>query len=423
MRKGLVLVVVGLACGPEMASPPPPPPPPTNVLHIRSGNGQSALPGRALSQPLVVQVARSIGGAAPGVAVAWAVTTGGGRIQPSSTTTDAQGEAMAWWTLGPATGIQFVTATAQGAEGSLGGFTATARDAVVIQRYDGTHWQPELSDSNGAFMSLSSVWGSSASDVFAVGGSCDGGVITRYDGKGWTSPPTGCVGFMNAAFSSIWGTSAMDVFAVGTGALPPSSHSVVVHYDGQQWTESFSRTCSFCARLLAVWSTSAADAYVAGDSGIILHYDGTSWHLQASGTTQTLKAIWGTSGTDIFAVGAAGTILHYDGTLWQPQSSGTTVSLAVVQGASGSNVFVAGESGAILHYDGVTWTTQSSGTTSSLYGIWVSSGGQAFAVGANSTILHFDGMNWTPQLSGAPMLVMGVWGSSPSNLVAVGQAR
>src|SRR6266550_2598343 len=384
MRKGLVLVVVGLACGPEMASPPPPPPPPTNVLHIHSGNGQSALPGRALSQPLVVQVSRSIGGAAPGVAVAWAVTTGGGRIQPSSTTTDAQGEAMAWWTLGPATGIQFVTATAQGAEGSPGGFTATARDAVVIQRYDGTHWQPELSDSNGAFMSLSSVWGSSASDVFAVGGSCDGGVITRYDGKGWTSPPTGCVGFMNAAFSSIWGTSAMDVFAVGTGALPPSSHSVVVHYDGQQWTESFSRTCSFCARLLAVWST---------------------------------------SGTDIFAVGAAGTILHYDGTLWQRQSSGTTVSLAVVQGASGSNVFVAGESGAILHYDGVTWTTQSSGTTSSLYGLWVSSGGQAFAVGANSTILHFDGMNWTPQLSGAPMLVMGVWGSSPSNLVAVGQAR
>src|SRR5213593_4694433 len=233
MREGLVLVLVVLACGPEAPSPPPPPPP-TNVLTILSGNGQSALPGRELSQPLVVEIATPSGVAAPGVAVAWLVTTGGGSVRTNSATTDAQGQASAWWTLGTATGSQSLTATAQGVASSPAIFTATARDAVVIQHYDGTRWQPELSDSNGAFMSLSSVWGSSASDVFAVGGSCDGGVITRYDGKGWTSPPPGCVGFMNAAFSSIWGTAATDVFAVGASALPPSSYSVVVHYDGQQ---------------------------------------------------------------------------------------------------------------------------------------------------------------------------------------------
>src|SRR5207249_5893787 len=139
MREGLVLVLVVLACGPEAPSPPPPPPP-TNVLTIRSGNGQSAVPGRDLSQPLVVQIATPGGGAAPGVAVAWLVTTGGGSVRTNSATTDAQGQASAWWTLGPATGIQSVTATAQGVEGSPASFTATARVAIVIQRYDGTTW-------------------------------------------------------------------------------------------------------------------------------------------------------------------------------------------------------------------------------------------------------------------------------------------
>jgi len=422
LPSALAMVALVLACGPQPTSPPPPPPP--DVLTIRSGNGQSGLPGRVLSQPLVVQVANSIGGAAPGVPVAWVVTTGGGRVYPNSTTTDAQGQASATWTLGTATGIQSITATAQGVAGSPASFTATARDAVVIQRYDGTRWQPELSDSNGALPSLSSVWGSSASDVFAVGSSCGGGLIIRYDGNGWTNPSPGCGGFVGySSYSSIWGTSATDVFAVGTNWLPPSSLNFVIHYDGQQWSPTFRRACSFCARLVAVWSTSAADAYVVGDSGIILHYDGTSWQLQATGTTHPLDAIWGSSATDIFAVGAAGTILHFDGTVWQPQSSGTTVSLAAVRGASATDVFVAGESGTILHYDGVTWTSQSSGTTRSLYGIWVSSDGQAFAVGDNSTILHFDAMNWTPQVSGAPMLLMGVWGSSPSNVLAVGQAR
>jgi hypothetical protein len=364
---------------------------------------------------------------APGIAVAWAVTSGGGTVLPNlpnSGATDAQGRAAATWTLGPATGMQSAAATAPGLAGSPAGFTATARPAVVIQRYDGTSWRPELSDSNNAVRSLSSVWGSSASDLFAVGASCSGFLILRYNVDGWTSPPPGCPPFAIAGYSSIWGTSATDVFAVGWSTLPPSSNNFVIHYDGQQWSRSFSRACSFCTpRLLeAVWSTSAANAYVVGDSGTILHFDGTNWVPEASGTTRPLSAIWGSSATDIFAVGAAGTILHSDGTGWQPQSSGTTLLLADVQGASAKDVFAVGAFGTILHYDGVTWTSQSSGTTSWLFGIWVSSDGQAFAVG-DSTILHFDGMKWSPQLSSAPMLISGVWGSSPSNVLAVGQAR
>ena len=420
----LATVAVLLGCGEQPGPPAAPMPPTANVLTILSGNGQSGLPGRDLPQPLVVQIVSASGSVATGVPVAWTVTSGGGNVSSTSTATDALGQASTVWTLGLALGTQAVSATAGGAQGSPASFTATARAApVVIQRYDGLSWHPELADSNGALITLSSVWGSSATDALAVGGQCNGGLVLHYDGTGWGTPPAVCPPFRIASFSSVWGTSAADVFAVGWSTLPPSSSSTVIHYDGQQWLGTYSRGCSFCGRLWAVWSTSAANAYVVGDSGWILHYDGASWQPQVSGTTQTLAAIWGSSASDIFAVGAGGTIQHYDGIAWQSHNSPTTKSLRSVQGASPTDVFAVGENGTILHYDGATWTPQSSGTTHTLYGIWVGSHSQGFAVGASSTILHYDGMSWTAQASGAPMLLLGVWGSSPSNVLAVGEPR
>jgi hypothetical protein len=41
----------------------------------------------------------------------------------------------------------------------------------------------------------------------------------------------------------------------------------------------------------------------------------SGWSPMTSGTTQTLRGIWGSSGSDVFAVGNSGTILHYDGTV------------------------------------------------------------------------------------------------------------
>ena len=420
----LAAVTVLLGCGEEPGPPAAPVPPSANVLKILSGNGQSGLPGRDLPQPLVVQIVSASGSVATGVPVAWTVTSGGGNVSSTSTATDALGQASTVWTLGLALGTQAVTATAGGAQGSPASFTATARAApVVIQRYDGLSWHPELADSNGAFITLSSVWGSSPTDVFAVGHSCSGGVVLHYNGTGWgTAPPPGCGGFLvNLWYYTVWGTSAADVFVVGRSVLPPSSHGFVDHYDGQQWMRLYDHGCSFCAQPRVVWSTSAAGAYLAGDSGLILHYDGASWQHQASGTNQTLSAIWGTSASDIFAVGGGGTILHSDGSAWRAHNSGTTKLLTSVQGASASDVFAVGEGGTILHYDGATWTPQSSGTTQTLYGIWVGSQRQGFAVGAGSTILHYDGMSWTAQASGAPMLLLGVWGSSPSNVLTVGE--
>jgi hypothetical protein len=118
---------------------------------------------------------------------------------------------------------------------------------------EGWEWQNPLPQGNDLF----GVWGSSGSDVFAVG---YGGTILHYDGAGPSLMPSGTYAYLYG----VWGSSGSDIFAVGSG-------------------------------------------------GSIVHYDGTAWTPMSSGMGNYLYGVWGSSGSDVIAVGEGGTILHYSG--------------------------------------------------------------------------------------------------------------
>ena len=89
-----------------------------------SGDAQNGTAGQALADPLRVVVTDG-GMVQNGVTVSWA-TTGGGSLSPATSTTDANGLAVAAWTLGAGGGAQTATASVSGASGSPVTFTATA---------------------------------------------------------------------------------------------------------------------------------------------------------------------------------------------------------------------------------------------------------------------------------------------------------
>lgn len=99
------------------------------AIALLDGDGQDGSVGTALADPLRVVVTDAEGGAVPGVAVAWAVLTGGGAITPTSTT-DAAGVAEATFTLGPASGAHMASASVAGLIGSPVEFSAVA-SAIV----------------------------------------------------------------------------------------------------------------------------------------------------------------------------------------------------------------------------------------------------------------------------------------------------
>src|SRR5512133_1194131 len=92
-------------------------------LTILAGNNQSATVGTPLPAPLQVKVADEDGQPFPGATVTWSVTAGGGNVQLSSSTTQADGTSSVRWTLGTQAGLNSVTAAVAGV--SPAAFSAT----------------------------------------------------------------------------------------------------------------------------------------------------------------------------------------------------------------------------------------------------------------------------------------------------------
>ncbi|HEV7364985.1 MAG TPA: Ig-like domain-containing protein [Gemmatimonadales bacterium] len=88
-----------------------------------SGDGQSAVAGSELPNPLVVQVLDAQDNPVPNRAVTWVVGAGGGHPNPQNSTTDGEGKASTRWTLG-AQGNNTLNAVVSGVGTAT--FTATA---------------------------------------------------------------------------------------------------------------------------------------------------------------------------------------------------------------------------------------------------------------------------------------------------------
>ena len=259
---------------------------------------------------------------------------------------------------------------------------------------------------SGTTVILDELWGSSGSNIFAVGRY---GKILRYNGSSWSTMTK----VNNEDLYGVWGNSSSDVFAVGWAGT-------ILHYNGTSWSSMTSGTNSW---LEGVWGSSGSNVFAVGYSGTIMRYNGSSWSSMTnpmSDPKPSLYAVWGSTGSNVFAVGYNGTILRYNGSSWSTMTSGTTSFLFNVWGASSTDVFAVGSGGTILHYNGSSWSSMASPTGNSLYGLWGSSVLDVFAVGTSGTILHYNGSFWRSMTSPTTKWLKDVWGSSNSDVFAVG---
>ncbi len=128
--------------------------------------------------------------------------------------------------------------------------------------------------------------------------------VAQANGEGgtWSKMSSGT----NKSLCGVWGSSFSDVFAVG-------SSGTILHYDGSTWSKM---TSNITKSLYGVWGSSSSDVFAVGSDGTILHYDGSTWSSMTSGTAKDLKGVWGSSSSDVFAVGSRA-IRHYDGSTWK----------------------------------------------------------------------------------------------------------
>jgi hypothetical protein len=215
----------------------------------------------------------------------------------------------------------------------------------------------------------------------------------------------------------------LEVFAVGdTGTI--------LHYDGTRWQKEESPSIE---HLNAVWGISPSDVYVVGNNGTVLHYDGQAWtsikeelvrDLDRTFTWH-LRGAWGSPASGVFIVGETGVILHHDGQAWERQAELlTTEVLNSVWGTSSGTVYAAGNAGTVLRYRDGQWERQAVLLSPwNLNGVWASSPEAVYAVGDNGTVLVFDGLAWYAFSIEAPTRWNAVWGTSPCNIYAVGSSN
>jgi hypothetical protein len=232
----------------------------------------------------------------------------------------------------------------------------------IVLHYDGFNWDVvpgPVPDKFGVFTQISGIWGAGPQDVFVSGSSLDlsntfdpgqeVGLLGHFDGHSWSRMATPHFG--SATFlTNMAGTSATDVWAIGSRATCEDCNhltAMIVHYNGQEWTESYSRNADTYA---AIWATAPNDVWVVGENdeqnAIVLHFDGAGWSRgePLSSPVYGLSDVWASSSSDVYAVRDQA-LLHYNGTSWSKISD---VGGNRVWGLSRNDVFIL-QPDAILH--------------------------------------------------------------------------
>ncbi len=228
---------------------------------------------------------------------------------------------------------------------------------------------------------LYAVSGRNENDVLVVG---DMQVSVAWNGMSWTvNQPSDMA--VPPPFLSVAPVSQSSYLAVGRGNTAytiTSQNRAVATFSAKLPATDFTSVYT---------SPSGAPSHISAINGDIYKYagsDASSYGLKAPGS---INAIWLRSANDGWAVGDSGLVLHYDGSSWVlvmlPQVAALP-SLRAVHGNSMGQVWAVGDIGTILYFDG-TWQMQQDASRANLHGVWVDPvTGGVWIVGDSGIILH-----------------------------------
>jgi hypothetical protein len=261
-----------------------------------------------------------------------------------------------------------------------------------------------IEQTTGGTVAFTSIWGTSSSDIWAVGYN---GAISHWDGRQWTVHPSGTT----ARLMAVWGYDEEHVWVVGEGGL-------IRFWDGSAWTTQSSPTTFY---LHAVWGTAPNNVWAAGVGGYIVHWDGNAWSVQVPGGGNGLGGLWGSDSNNVWTVGGNGTIKKWNGQTWTTQVSGTSVALQDVWGTDANNVWAVSSS--IVRWNGSQWAPMSAPNGGqSLYAVWGADANNVWVAGFNGTLLKWNGSSWANQSTNQSFIGYGLWGTDANNVWLAGTA-
>lgn len=312
----------------------------------------------------------------------------------------------------------------------------------AVGRFGNDRLDTVYRDAFGASWSTAALamWASAPDDVW-IGYEAflePDGAFAHFDGHAWrkVSLPT-LPTPRTPTVAGVWGSSGSDVWAVGWVYLPDKTayQDATWHYDGASWTDVSAVTGSGFGH---VTGTAPNDVWLYGSPGI-RHWDGTAWTTmsqssvlfvtpQGDGWTAyvtcpvydpvtrncagyrgwisvavgtpapvfvsnwDIRAMWGVTSNDLWAVGgftdgAGGVIAHHTAQGWTPVVE-LPWKLYDVRGSRADDIWAVGDHGLVLHFDGQSWSREHSGAGIALESVFPLAGGDVIIAGGYGAILR-----------------------------------
>jgi hypothetical protein len=256
----------------------------------------------------------AVGGATGDPLEQWNGTSWTGQGLPAGLCTTAEGDLE-----GNQCGVSFITGTSADnitADGT--GIIDTGTSDVeesVAYHFNGTSWSQMTIPAN---VTLGPLAAFSATDLWSVNNNGD---AEQFNGSTWTTTKLPISTTLpDLSMTSISGSSPSDIWAAGIASTEGVEHRktapVLDHFNGTSWTSVTVPVTT--GGVTSVVDISPTDAY-AIDGGSLIQWNGTTWSV-VTATTQTGAALSGAalaalSPTDVWLAGVT-TLDNFNGTTW-----------------------------------------------------------------------------------------------------------
>jgi len=258
----------------------------------------------------------------------------------------------------------------------------------TILHYNGTDWSAETSNTTGQLLS---IWGPSSTNIYAVGKEESGinkATLLRKKTAGGAWEFEELKDYITEVFYdydiyTVWGYAANKVYA---GDI----YGELFFFDGTGWLKIDPGPGVGSVQITGIWATTSTNIFVTAPTRAT-RFNGTEWIYADAGYPGSVNEVWGSGIDNVYIAGEQGFISRYNGSAWLAVLSGTSKNLNSIHGSSASNVFAVGTQGAIVHNKGAGFVDESFNTANDLFGVWASPDGQAaFAVGTDGMILKYE---------------------------------
>jgi hypothetical protein len=218
-----------------------------------------------------------------------------------------------------------------------------AGNAGTLLHWDGTDWRENTGPTEA---DLNALWGSAADDAWAVG---ESGVMLHFDGTEWSGWPE----IAAAELRDIWGTSKEDVWAVGAA-------NAILRFDGVAWNlqpDPYAERYGYNAAWWSVFGVDDAEIWFSGTWSYSSNWSGaagpalTRWFEEQWDYVYidqwVFQSAWPLAKDDIWALSSE-SIVHWNGTGWEKQYTGSAVFPNAVSVLDDKAVIVIDKEGTVL---------------------------------------------------------------------------